>query len=195
MPKEKEEKPQVGKVKLKRVRLSFPSLFVATSYKGSEPRYSATFILDKVKHKAEIIAIRKAVKAVTIEQWKKEPPRLTTPLREGEEKEDLEGYGEEIMFIACHSRRPIPVIDSNKRTLTESDGRPYSGCYVHASITVWAQDSKDWGKRINASLNAVMFAEDGESFSGGGVDVDEEFAEYIEEAEIEDEDEDDGLLG
>lgn len=197
MPKKKQESSDVvGKVRLKNVRLSFPALFEPKSFKGSEPRYSATLLLDKEKDKAQILRIRKAITAVAKEEWGDNvPKRLTTPLRDGDEKEDLDGYGEDVMFIAAHSYSKIPIIDVAKNTLTAKDGKPYSGCYVHVVIQLWAQDDKDYGKAVRCALRAVMFAKDGEPFGGGQVDAEEEFADLIEEAEEAGLDEEDDLLG
>ena len=68
--------------------------------------------------------------------------------------------------------RPL-VIDADKSPLTEQDGKPYSGCYVNASIELWAQDN-NYGKRVNASLSGVQFFRDGDAFAGGrAADVDD----------------------
>jgi hypothetical protein len=58
------------------------------------------------------------------------------------------------------------VIDRDTKPLTAADGRPYGGCFVDASVDIWAQDNS-WGKRINAKLRWVQFRGDGDAFSGG----------------------------
>jgi hypothetical protein len=66
------------------------------------------------------------------------------------------------------------VLHSDKTPLTEADGKPYAGCYVNASIELWAQDN-NYGKRVNASLGGVQFARDGDAFAGGGAASEDEF--------------------
>lgn len=42
----------------------------------------------------------------------------------------------------------------------------YSGCYVNVQLNLWVQNNAH-GKRVNAELLAVQFAEDGDAFGGG----------------------------
>jgi hypothetical protein len=56
--------------------------------------------------------------------------------------------------------------------LTEDDNVVYAGCYVNAIITLWVQNNS-YGKRVNAQLDGVQFAKDGEPFGAGGIDADE----------------------
>ena len=69
--------------------------------------------------------------------------------------------------------RPL-VVDADKSPLVAEDGKPYSGCYVNASVELWPQDN-NYGKRVNATLMGVQFFRDGESFSGGGVASEDDF--------------------
>lgn len=193
----------LGKVKLKNVRLSFPQLFEKDSYKGSDPCYSANFILDKGKHKSEIVRIKKGIAAVAKEAYKdKVPKKLKVPLYDGDERDGIDGYGEDVMYISTRSYKEFPIADKAGNVLTENNGKFYAGCHVHAVVRLWAQDN-EYGRRINCELKAVMFAKDGEPFGDGKMaDVAEEFAEEIEEAEEagfnalgEDDEEEDDLLG
>lgn len=66
---------------------------------------------------------------------------------------------------------------------------PYAGCYVNAKVRFWAQDSEEYGKRINASIEAVQFAKDGEAFGGGvRTNVDDEFDEQEGDDLLDDDD-------
>ena len=65
------------------------------------------------------------------------------------------------------------------------DGRPYGGCYVNATVRLWAQDgvkNPKWGKRVNAQLRAVQFWAEGEPFGESSVDAADEFDEGEDEA-------------
>lgn len=173
---------EIGIVKLKNVRLSFPALFTAKGFKQpdgtvSTPKFSGTFLLSKKLHKAEIKAIEAAIEEVKKEKWPKGiNPKVMKPscLHDGGEKPETDGYGDDVMYVSASASKRIPVVDADKSPLTEADGKPYAGCYVNASIRLWAQDNQ-WGKRINAQLRAVQFVKDGEPFGEKPADVDEEF--------------------
>jgi len=76
-----------------------------------------------------------------------------------------DGYDNTMSFKASSQKRPM-VIDRDKSALTEDDNRLYAGCYVNASVELWAQNN-EYGKRINANLLAVQFFKDGKPFSDG----------------------------
>jgi len=162
-------------------RLSFPALWEPR--KGpdatSKPAYQAAFILDKVHNAAEITAVKAAIAAIVKDSFKgKQPPKIA--LRDGAEKPDVDGYGETVMFINSRSDKRPHVIGRKMEQLAESDGKPYAGCYVNASIRLWAQDNQ-YGKRINAQLRAVQFVKDGDEFGDSAVDVNKEFKPLDEE--------------
>lgn len=166
-------------IKLTNVRISFPNLFKARAFEGSEPAFSASFLLDKRKDAKQIEAIKAGMKKLADETFKgKMPPK--TCLHDGSEKPDTDGYDENVMYISARSKKPPVVVDRDKQTLLENDGRPYSGCYVNAIVRLWAQDN-NYGKRINASLRAVQFARDGDPFGEKPVDADEAFDDLSDE--------------
>jgi hypothetical protein len=82
------------------------------------------------------------------------------------------GYADMSYITARNKVRPI-VVDRDKTPLIEADGKPYGGCYVNVSVDVYAMDKPGMGKSVNATLLAVQFVEDGESFGGskGTADV------------------------
>ena len=96
-----------------------------------------------------------------------------TCLHSGDLKANYDGFEGMLYISARNSLRPL-VIDVNKSPLTGEDGKPYAGCYVNASLELWAQDN-NYGKRINATLMGVQFYKDGESFTGGGVASEDDF--------------------
>jgi len=162
------------KIKLNNTRMSFPQLFEAKTVNGEgKPAFSATFLLDPKD--PQIKAINDAIDAVAKEKWgakaeanlKAARAADKTCLHSGDLKAAYDGF-EGMMYVSARNAlRPL-VIDVNKAPLTEQDGRPYAGCYVNASIELWAQDN-NYGKRVNATLMGVQFYRDGESFVGGGV--------------------------
>ena len=174
-----------GRLMLKSVRLAFPALIEPSSYGEGEPAYSATLIMDP--DQAE--AVDKALAAVAKDKWgAKADAQLKALrasgkvcLRDGDEKAEYDGF-EGKMFVAARSKTRPTVVDGQRNPLTERDGRIYAGCYVNASIEIWAQDNA-YGKRVNATLRGIQFVRDGEAFGGGRPAAADEFDE-IEESEL-----------
>lgn len=179
-------------IKLKNVRLSYPNLFEPKSGpEGGEAKYSAAFLMDKDNNEPEITAIRDAVLAVAKGQWgdqnvkwnngqlavKKADGKAAIVkicLRSGEEKPDTTGY-ENVMFFSASNKMSVPIVDKNPSiALTKQDGKPYAGCLVNVSVRLWAQDN-NFGRRVNAQLQAVQFAGEGESFGDAPVNPESVF--------------------
>ena len=165
----------IAKIRLKKVRLSFPQLFQPKSVNDGEAKYSASFLLDKVLDRKQIALIEKTIEEIKTQKWGKTVPKgVKSCLHEGSEK-DFDGYDETVMFISSSSSRRPVVVDRDLQPLTADDGKPYAGCFVNVTVRLWAQDNK-FGKRVNAEVLAVQFAADGESFGAAPVDAEEEFS-------------------
>ena len=175
-------------LKLKDVRLSFADIFDAKAFgddPDAKPRFSANFLIpkDTPEGKALVEQIKTAMKTVIATKWPTDAPKLKGDklcLRDGEPKDEDSGQPEELyegyaghFFLSAASSedKPPVIVDSRKGAdgkfpvLTKASGRPYAGCYVNAVVRIWAQDNK-WGKRVNASLEAIQFFRHGDAFSG-----------------------------
>ena len=172
------------KVTIRNARLAFPALFEPKAM-ANEPAdkaaYSASFIFDPVANKADIAALEAAIEAVAKEKWGAKADTVLKSLyakgdvclRSGDTKSEYDGF-EGNMYISTRSKTRPLVIDRDKTPLTQADGKPYGGCYVNASVEVWAQDN-NFGKRINCQVKGVQFFKDGDAFSGGGAASPDEF--------------------
>ncbi|MBH2996336.1 DUF2815 family protein [Serratia marcescens] len=175
------------KVKLNNVRLAFPELFEAKDYKGDGKfKFSATFLIAKA-HTALIADIEAAIQKVANEKWGAKAEAVLKSIRgnsnkfcfrDGEEKPDYDGYDGHMFIKASNKARPR-IVDRDNTPLISADGRPYSGCYVNAIITIFAYDTEGL-KGISASLGGVQFLRDGDAFAGGGVASEDDF-DNIEE--------------
>lgn len=164
-----------GEIRLNNVRLSYPNLFTPKAGQdwGGEPKYSAALILDKRSGAAQIESIKKIRDAIADDFWKgKRPAGVKFCLRDGMEKEDVEGYGHDVMFFnASSQRQPVLVHQDPRNPITKEQAHVlYPGCYVNVVVRFWCQDNK-FGKRINAELKAVQFCRSGDPL-GGGTPVD-----------------------
>lgn len=161
----------MSKIKIASARLSFPSLFQHAEFAGeSTGKYEATFVMDKVEHAELIASIKTKIDAMMKEQFKGKIPSDKICLKDGDElgRPEFEG---KMTIKASTKKRPL-VINRDKSPISEDDNIVYAGCYVNGIISLWAQNN-GFGKRINAQLDGVQFARDGEPFGSGGIDADE----------------------
>lgn len=180
-------------VKLANVRLSFPKLFDAEAFPGTEAkRYGAAFLIEKdsANDKAIQAAIEAEAKAKYGKTWEK-----TLKSIEGNTNKfcyrdgDLGKYDVEEGHMVLSSNRkesdgrPL-VIDRDKTPLQSKDGKPYAGCYVNAKVQIWAQDGQYTGMRC--TLMGVQFVKDGDSFGGAGKANADEFDDLGAEEDGED---------
>jgi len=189
-------------IKLRDCRLSFPRLFVPKSFQPGQPeRYEASFLIDPTSKQGakEIALICEQAESVLKQAFDGKVPKKIKlgfgyadgdPVTVGGVKfnsdvKEYDGY-EGMFYIASNNRTRPAVVDRDRSPLVESDGKPYAGCYVNATITLWPQNNQ-FGQRVNANLRGVQFSRDGEAFGVKPVDADEEFDD------IEDADDDDFL--
>lgn len=168
------------KIKLENVRLAFPVLFEAKTVNGEgKPAFSASFLLDPAD--PQVKALNQAIEQVAREKWGAKTDAVLKQMRaqdkvclhDGDLKSNYDGFPGSLYVSARSTTRPL-VIDKDRSLLTEADGKPYAGCYVNASVELWAQDN-NYGKRINAGLRGVQFFRDGDAFAGGGASSEDEF--------------------
>ncbi len=171
---------KMSNIKLKNVRLSFPSLFRKASFQGVETKYEATFLLDKTEHRETIDAISKAIAEMLKENKTKLSPDKIC-LKDGDDVE-YEGYAGTMTLKASNKNRPL-VIGRDRSPLTEDDNVVYSGCYVDAVVNLWFQDN-GFGKRINASLEGVQFRGDGTPFGDGSAKASVSDFDVIEDNDV-----------
>lgn len=161
----------MAKIKIAVARLSFPSLFHTAKFGDEDTgKYEATFILDKTKHADTIEKIKAEVSKLMKEELKAKIPSDKICLKDGDDSGRTE-YEGAYTIKASTKKRPL-VIDRDKSPIVEDDNKVYSGCYVNAIISLWAQNNQ-FGKRINAQLDGIQFAKDGEPFGEGGIGTDE----------------------
>lgn len=178
-------------IKLKNVRLAFPALFEAKTVNGEgDPAFSAVFLLDA--DDPQVAEINQALVAVAKEKWGQKADAILkqlraagkVALRDGDEKAQYDGFEGNFYLSARMSTRPT-VVDRDRTPLVAADGRPYAGCYVVASVELWAQDN-GYGKRINAGLRGVQFLRDGDAFGGLRPATPDEFDDMSEGAAADD---------
>lgn len=131
-----------------------------------------------------------------------------TCLHNGDTKSEYAGYEGNLFVNSRNYTKPTVIADkfhNGKAVYLAEDGTtwqmnegkkllqtdvpfgvtvPYAGCYVNASIEVWAQDN-NYGKRVNATVMGVQFFKDGDAFVGGGAADGDEFDDLGDGADAE----------
>lgn len=172
-------------IRLNNVRLSFPKLFTPVAFEvGGTKKFEATFLLDTsdAKHAAKIKEVKSAAAALMKESYGadfKASALKGLCFGSGDSKTKADGSvvdGYEGMFYLVAKNTVRPAVANRKgEPVAEGDEQtPYGGCYVNATVTLWAQNNK-WGKRINANLRGVQFVADGEAFGTAPMSADSEF--------------------
>ncbi|MFJ1257865.1 ssDNA-binding protein [Cupriavidus sp. CuC1] len=183
------------KVLLKDVRLAFPDLWTAKQFDGAGPfRYSATLLIEPGS--ANEKAIEAAIAKVAADKFGKKAASLLQSFRGNSNKfcyldgnlKEYDGF-QGMFYLSSHRKQtdgPVLVIDTNKAPLGEASGKPYAGCYVNASVDIYAQEGQYAG--IRCGLIGVQFARDGDSFGGASKTDGSEFEDLGAGADAETED-------
>ena len=183
----------LGRILLKNVRLAFPNLFEPTTVAGEgKPRFSATLLIP-ADH-PQIEEIKAAQLAIDTAKWNAKAAAIVKgldkqdklALHDGDTKSKYDGFPGNFFISAAAQENAAPtVIDRDRSPLSARSGRPYAGCFVNASIELWAQDNS-YGQRVNAQLRGIQFYQDGDSFSAGRPADADEFEEVTEGAGADD---------
>lgn len=192
----------VGRIMLKNVRLSFAQgLFEASTIPGADagakPKFNCGLLLPPDHPQIKEIEA-KTVKVAT-EKWKDKAAAQIKALdkgnklalHDGDLKPNYDGYpGNFYLSPSCEENKPPFLGRTVDGTVVELDAKTaqkhiYSGCYVDASIELWAQDNQ-YGQRVNAQLRGVMFRKDGDAFGAGGAADSSEFEPATDGADADD---------
>lgn len=175
---------------LSNVRLSFPGLWKAEPYKpGDDPKFKATFLVEKGTPLAAEIDAK--ILAVLKEKYPSKADSLLKGIRGNSNKfcwqdGDAKSYAgyEGMMALSTKATIRPSVMDTNRAPLVEADGKPYAGCYVNASVDIFAYEKSGVG--ISASLRGVQFVRDSDPFSGGSPATADDFADVEDGATADD---------
>lgn len=97
-------------------------------------------------------------------------------LHDGAAKSEWEGFEGNFYLSGNNKTRPS-TWDQMRNEVDEASGIIYAGCFVIASVDFWAQDHKDYGKRLNTGLRGLQKFRDGDAFAAGGAADSDEFDE------------------
>lgn len=184
------------RVRLDRVRLSFPSIVepqVQKDDKGAdkEPKYNAEFIMAP-DHPAWP-RYHQIVQLVAAAKWKDKAQLVLNSLQMERNKRKW-GWGQEkfkkttmepyagytgMVFLGAASKLMPQIYDadgnlippSNTMMCKELARKMYGGCWVNAVIKPWCWDNKQGGSGVSNDFLAIQFLADDEPFGEGQSDA------------------------
>jgi hypothetical protein len=174
--------------------MAFPNIWQARKNTGDDGKvsysYDGLFIL--TPDHPSLPELRKAFEVAAREKWAEQGPTILKaltaqdrlPLYNGARKAEYDGF-EGNFYISARSKVRPNVKDKDGSTpLTESDGRPYSGCYVNlVGLEIYGFQHTKFGKRICAQLRGLQFLRDGDAFAAGKPADDDEFGDVSDTGE------------
>ncbi|MGL4232713.1 MAG: ssDNA-binding protein [Casimicrobium sp.] len=165
------------------VRMAFAHLFTKrpgmknNDGSKSPDKYEATFILQPGGENERRVqdAIAEVAKEKYGDEWQEHYKEFADDqkgLRKGSLKQTeggdiYDGFEGKKYITAKNESRPGVFDIHNNPAAAEDEGAPYSGCYVHAEVDVWALKKQGVKKRIVCDLLGVRKAADGDAFSAG----------------------------
>ena len=172
---------------IKRARLSFPALVKPKSVQGSEPKYSADFIL--APDAPEWKELMDHITALATEKWGDAAPNILNMIN-GDKRSRCYGNGNEkiktsdgagTVYAGYEGNLYVGGNNSSQPQLIGADAQPLpptanlnelfnGGNYVSGILNIWLQDNQ-FGKAVRANIVAVQFLEKGESFGVAPVDA------------------------
>lgn len=143
---------------------------------AGEPKYSVTMLFDKAAQATPAYeAMKKLAHAAAKEKFGDKLKSdgkgwyvgLRNPLRDGEEKAELDGYAG-CMFASATTKMQPGVVDAQLNRIISDEPGPdgfYSGCYARATVTAYGYD-KAGNKGVAFGLQNLQKLGDGDAFSG-----------------------------
>jgi len=149
-------------------RVSFPNVFEASSYQGGPPKFGVTAIFDPSSFtpddKKRWDAMQKLADVAAKDQFGKVidklPANFKKPLRDGEEKEEMEGFEKGLLFASLTTKYRPEILSPDGVTNIEDSEDFYPGCYARAVVNAYAYDNV--GKGVAFGLISLKKVKDGE---------------------------------
>lgn len=194
-------------LKLKNLRLSFPTLGVPEYYQNKkqrendERRWTATFLVPV--NDPQFKLVNDTIEAIAKETFEKKWQQVLAAIEGNAQKfcwidgkkKAYEGYqgAWALSSLRKESAGRPGVFDTDKTPIYKPDGslyegkamRVYAGCYVNAHVNFWPQDNTH-GQAVRCELVAIQRSKDGDAFSGGMAVDDSAFEEISEGADADD---------
>lgn len=182
------ENKDPNRIIIKNARLGYPQLVTPKGFGGGDanPKYSACLILDKATQADQIKAIRAHAEKMCKEDLKSKIPPERLCIRDGTARDGKDGFGETVEFVnsSTPTNRPPQIVGRDRQPMDPGDKRLFPGCRVNACVRLWAQNNKEGGKRINASLELIQYVGPDQMFGTPPPEADAVFDEIPDEESV-----------
>lgn len=149
-------------------RFSFPHLAKPdTDGQYADDKFKVTILIPKT---ADLSKLKAAIMDCAKQAWPSKqlkPKDLMLPLRDGDEKDNLDGYPGNI-FITAKSKRRVLCVDAARDNIDAEE--VYGGCYGRLVLTAMSYEQKG-RPGVTFLLDTVQKLEDGDKFGKGGGNV------------------------
>lgn len=180
-----------GTIFIEWVRFSHPHLAYPWKKEGDQgkKKFSVVGMLGKKTHAAAIELIEERIAEILEENKVKKLKAERLFMRDGDES-DAEEY-EGFMTVSAREERRPPLRNRRNEVVDpeEAEDLFVGGHWGSILIRPWWQNSKEYGKRVNAGLSSAQFLMKDETFGAGRLseeDLDDTFRAH------DDDDDDDG---
>lgn len=172
-------------------RISFPNLFTPQpGMNGGKPKYGCSAVWEPAlfsdKEKVLWAEIGRALNEASLTRfkkpWKDLPANIKRGVRDGAEKEGLEGYGPGTKFANLTSMMRPGIVGPKLEPIGPDNGNAdeiYPGCYCRATVNVYSYDSGG-GKGVALGLMNVQKVRDGNRLDSR-TNASEDFADFMED--------------
>lgn len=155
-------------------RVTFPSLFEKRGFDGPDDpnaKYSVCAVFDPESFGPEESRAWKRLLAIAdaaaVEAFKKPLKQLgdgyKKPLRDGADKEHLEGFGPGLVFCNLTTYQRPGVVGRDLQPILDPE-EIYPGCYARATVTAYSYNNV--GKGVAFGLHNVQKLGEGENLAG-----------------------------
>lgn len=159
----------MGQLVTPRGEVAFPHVFTPQPPFDStkEAQYGLILLWDADSEK--LTKLRKAIVDTATEKFGAkaaqmlEKGQLRSPLRNGDDKEDLDDFHGKVYMNIKSNEKPQVVGQDIEPLMSQMDF--YGGCFARADIYLFAYD-KAGNKGVSAILNSIQKLDDGERKSG-----------------------------
>lgn len=162
------------------VRLSYPNLIQPNDYQGKK-RWGLTGIIGDLESDASkktLADLAVVVDKASLVKWGKKSAdvgKFDSPIKDGKDKEDKEGYGPGTRYFRAYSEfcaPPAGIVfynpDMTNVDPMEAEQRFYAGCYVRVIMTAYAWEHYEDGNLVKRGVSfspvKLQFVEDGKGF-------------------------------
>lgn len=194
----------MSETKVRTGKVRFGYLRVLEPYQGEndkEPKYSAMIIIDKTDKKT-LDAFKSAFEAAKkqgvekLPKWGgKVPGGVKLPIRDGDQDkpDSPELAGKYFINVKANVKFPPQIVKKENGVFVKiTDPLTFqSGDYGYAVLNLFPYSSNG-NNGVSAGLNSICFAHKGDPLSGGGGNVNDDYADLLE---AEDEEDDNSWMG